>query len=217
MALHTDEDVKSMSDEDVQNAHKDLADERAKRLTRIGTKLSVEDRTKMVAKHGNLETKYGSRKALPHVEAMNEAEKKQESGGLHYDSDSASATFKEGGTAKKDGVYQLHKGEKVISMNKTRASVHLGGSKKKKAAAKKRHVHEMRIRHAANGGHIITHHFKPEEDENGAMTTPEPEEHVMPASEGNQMLAQHVAENMAPPAAGPAVGGQPVAPVSEGR
>jgi hypothetical protein len=79
----------------------------------------------------------------------------------------------------------------------------------------------MHIRHAANGGHIITHHFKPEEDEQGMMQTPEPEEHVMPASDGNQMLAQHVAENMGPPPgaapAGPAVAGQPVAPVSEGR
>lgn len=209
------------SDEEVQQRHADLAKERAERLTRMGKSLNPGDRATMVAKHGKLEEKYGSRKALPHVEAMNESEKKQESGGLHYDSDTATQTFKEGGTAKKDGTYHLHKGERVISMNKSRAAVHLGGSKKKSSAAKKRHVHRMEIRHGASGGHIITHHFKPEEDENGNMQTPESEEHVMPPSEGNQMLAQHVAENMAPPPgaapAGPAVGGQPVAPVSEGR
>ena len=84
------------------------------------------------------------------------------------------------------------------------AKSHMG--KHKSASHSKKHehrpVHKMHIRHAANGGHIVEHEFAPEEQEDGSMMQPPSEEHVMPASEGNQMLAQHVAENMQPPAQG---------------
>jgi NADH dehydrogenase/NADH:ubiquinone oxidoreductase subunit G len=215
----------------------DLSVARGNDIAKRGSRLTVAERTKMVGKQGEIERDSATPSFLSRafsrtpkepdpaakskrVRAMADSEDLQRSAGLSMDSDVAASTFKEGGTVKKDGTYQLHKGERVISMNKSRAAVHLGGSKKK-SSSKKRHVHRMEIRHGASGGHIITHHFKPEEDENGAMQTPESEEHVMPASEGNQMLAQHVAEHMAPPQeaepAGAAVGGQPVVNPSEGR
>ena len=200
-----------MAEKTSEERRAEISTVRGQRIAKMGKRLDPSARADLVAAQGDLERKRGSEASMPAVEKLNENEDRQEAAGL---------SFKHGGTAPKTGTYQLHKGERIITMNKSRAAVHLGGSKSK-SSSKKRHVHEMHIRHAANGGHIITHHFKPEEDENGAMQTPEPEEHVMPASEGNQMLGQHAAENMAPPPgaapAGPAVGGQPVAPVSEGR
>lgn len=77
------------------------------------------------------------------------------------------------------------------------AKSHMSGGRKKSSAKKggKKHVHHMHIRHAANGGHIVEHFHEP--DENGE--TMPPEEHILPGSEGNQMLGDHVTEHMAPP------------------
>jgi hypothetical protein len=214
MAEDTRSDEQVEKDNKAEQRRAQISQERGARIARKGQRLSVEDRTALVAKQGELERKKGSAGSMQDVEKLNENEGLQEAAGL---------SFKAGGTAKHTGTYKLHKGEKVISMNSTRAAIHLGGAKKssnKKSSSKKRHVHRMEIRHGASGGHIITHHFKPEEDENGNMQTPESEEHIMPPSEGNEMLAQHVAEHMAPPPeAAPTeqVAGQPVVNPSEGR
>jgi hypothetical protein len=81
---------------------------------------------------------------------------------------------------------------------KKRGESVMGGSKKpKKKKSKKKPVHEMRIRHAANGGYIAKHSFKsrpgqaPEEDE----------EHAIPDVNS---LQEHVGDHMAtPPPAAP--------------
>lgn len=62
----------------------------------------------------------------------------------------------------------------------------------KKSSHKKssKHVHEMRIRHTANGGYIAAHHPKP-----GAEGPPDPEEHGVPDLAS---LQEHVGQHMAP-------------------
>ena len=97
-------------------------------------------------------------------------------------------------------------------MKEDKAKQHMGKGKSGSKSKSKHRVHKMHIRHAANGGHIVEHEYRPEEDENGGMSAPENEEHVLPASPDNQMLAQHVAEHMAPPEEppAPAAGGPPV-------
>lgn len=78
-------------------------------------------------------------------------------------------------------------------MKSTRASASMGkgGKKKSKSKSQKKHVHEMSIRHSANGGYIAKHSFKP-----GADGMPqEPEEHALPDMDS---LASHVQDNMQP-------------------
>jgi hypothetical protein len=71
----------------------------------------------------------------------------------------------------------------------------MGGPRKKKAKSKRkggRHVHEMRIRHAANGGYIVRHEFRPRPGE----IAQEPEEHAVPDLAA---LQDHVGEHMETP------------------
>lgn len=86
----------------------------------------------------------------------------------------------------------------------------MGGGKSK--SKKSGHPHEIRIRKGKSGGHIVTHHFQP--DETGA--SPEPEEHVMPTQDA---LLDHIAQNtdnqaapMPAQAANPAAGAGGAAP-----
>lgn len=69
-----------------------------------------------------------------------------------------------------------------------RAKNVLGGKSKKK----KKPVHRMNIRHAASGGYIAEHQFKP------SMNGPaqEPEEHAIPDMDA---LKAHVEQHMAEP------------------
>jgi hypothetical protein len=78
-----------------------------------------------------------------------------------------------------------------------RISSAMGGKKSKpkpKTKNKKtgKHVHEMHIRHAASGGYIAKHHFKPQA---GSGMPEEPEEHAIPDMNA---LTQHVQDNMQP-------------------
>src|ERR1017187_7031499 len=95
-----------------------------------------------------------------------------------------------------------------------------GGSKKKSSEKSKKKPHRIEIRRGHSGGHIVTHHFSP--DETGMA--PESEEHVMP---DQASLLQHIAANTdnqpvapqgpppdasaaaGPPAGGPPAGGPP--------
>ena len=98
----------------------------------------------------------------------------------------------------------------------SRAHSVLGGhSKSKSKSSKGKKPHRMSIRNGKSGGHIVTHHFEP--DESG-MASPD-EEHVMP--DKASMMA-HIDANtddnpapMAPPpdasAAGPGAGAPPPA------
>lgn len=76
-----------------------------------------------------------------------------------------------------------------------RAGSAMSGKKKSKSKGKKggKHVHEMHIRHAASGGYIAKHHFKP----GGGGAPQEPEEHAIPDMDA---LQQHVGDNMQPQA-----------------
>jgi hypothetical protein len=86
--------------------------------------------------------------------------------------------------------------KKDIHMHKDRASSAMGGGKKKSKKKKSsgKHVHEMHIRHAANGGYIVKHHFKPVAG--GGGQPQEPEEHAIPDMPG---LQDHVQDNMQQP------------------
>jgi hypothetical protein len=79
-----------------------------------------------------------------------------------------------------------------------RVSSAMGASKKKSKSKKskgtKRHVHEMNIRHAANGGYIVKHSFKPSAND---ADVPEPEEHAIGDMD---QLQDHVGDNMMPQA-----------------
>lgn len=101
----------------------------------------------------------------------------------------------------KTGLYKLHKDEAVLNKKdatkmRDRAGSAMGGSKKKSKSKKKKggkHVHEMHIRHAASGGYIAKHHFKPQPG--GSGMPEEPEEHAIPDMNA---LTQHVQDNMQP-------------------
>lgn len=69
----------------------------------------------------------------------------------------------------------------------------MGGEKKKPTAksGKKKPVHRMNIRRAANGGFIVEHHAKP--DPSDPMGGQEMEEHQVGDVD---QLQQHVADNM---------------------
>lgn len=67
-------------------------------------------------------------------------------------------------------------------------------SGKKHDKKKKKRVHKMHVRRAANKGYIAEHHFAPEEDEQGSpIPAGEPEEHVLP---NLAMMQQHFGEHM---------------------
>jgi hypothetical protein len=72
-------------------------------------------------------------------------------------------------------------------MAEHRAKSGMGGSKKSKHKSGTK-PHRIEIRHGKSGGHIVTHHFQP--DENG-MAQPS-EEHVMP---DQASLLDHIAQN----------------------
>jgi hypothetical protein len=86
-------------------------------------------------------------------------------------------------------------------MRNDRAASAMGGKQKPKPKSKSKskpkskkggkHVHEMGIRHAANGGYIVKHSFKP--SPGGAPQ--EPEENQVPDMDA---LTQHVQDNMQP-------------------
>lgn len=77
-------------------------------------------------------------------------------------------------------------------MAEDRAKEVLGGHKK--SDKKKKRVHKMHVRRAANKGYIAEHHFQPEEGEDGVMgAVPETEEHVIPNLEA---MKSHFAEHM---------------------
>lgn len=109
-------------------------------------------------------------------------------------------SFARGGKVKRSGLAMVHKGETVTpkgAMNKDRVGSAMGGSKSKSKGSKGKkggkHVHEMHIRHAANGGYIARHDFK---QQPGAQQQPqEPEEHALPDMNS---LSQHVQDNMVP-------------------
>ena len=91
----------------------------------------------------------------------------------------------------------------------SRAKSGMGGGKKS-SSSKGKHPHETHIKHFKNGGHVVSHHFPPDED--GSM--PEPEEHVMPDKEALLAhLAQAVPDNGAaqtpPPAPTPQAAAAP--------
>lgn len=103
----------------------------------------------------------------------------------------------------KTGLYKLHKDEAVLNKKdattmRDRVSSAMGGKKKSKSKSKHKkggkHVHEMNIRHAASGGYIAKHHFKPQA---GSGMPEEPEEHAIPDMNA---LTQHVQDNMQPQA-----------------
>ncbi len=114
--------------------------------------------------------------------------------------------------------YRATKGKDMAkSTSSSRAHSVLGGHSKPKSKGK--HPHHITIRHGKSGGHVVTHHFEP--DETGSM--PPEEEHVMP---DKASLMAHLDSNIpdtpapmaAPPdasaAAGPAAAaaGPAVAP-----
>ena len=83
---------------------------------------------------------------------------------------------------------------------KKRGEAALSGTKKKakKKKGKGRPVHEMRIKHAASGGFIARHSFRPQPGE----AAPEDEEHAIP---GMDQLHDHLDEHMSTPPAPPSV------------
>jgi hypothetical protein len=82
------------------------------------------------------------------------------------------------------------RGESVLSGEKS--------APKKRKSRKKKPVHEMRIRHAASGGFIAKHSFKP----SGEGQMPEDEEHAISDMDS---LQDHVADHMGVPPAPAAV------------
>lgn len=88
------------------------------------------------------------------------------------------------------------RGESVMSGSKPKPK-----TKKKKAG--KKPVHEMNIRHAANGGFIAKHSFKPSPED----AAPQDEEHAIPDMDA---LHQHMDDHMSmPPPAAPPVSPSP--------
>lgn len=67
----------------------------------------------------------------------------------------------------------------------------------------KKEIRRIEIEPAENGGHTVTHHFKPREKASKGLSYeydhPAPETHVFGKNEGHQMLA-HVARNLDIPA-----------------
>lgn len=62
----------------------------------------------------------------------------------------------------------------------------------------KKEIRRIEIEPAENGGHTVTHHYKPmqRESKHGVMENyVEPEQHVFGADEGHEMLA-HVANHL---------------------
>ena len=97
-----------------------------------------------------------------------------------------------------------------MAETKKRGETVMGGGKKSKKKSKKKPVHEMRIRHAANGGYIAKHSFKPRPGEQPE----EDEEHAIPDVNS---LQDHVADHMSTPPApspvpSPSGGGMPGMP-----
>ena len=84
----------------------------------------------------------------------------------------------------------------------SRASHVLGGKGKPKSKSKGgKAPHKISIRHGKSGGHIVTHHFEP--DETG-MAQPD-EEHIMPDKAAlMQHLDANIPDNPAPQAPAPA-------------
>jgi hypothetical protein len=70
----------------------------------------------------------------------------------------------------------------------SRAKSALSGKGKSKSKSSGKKPHRLTIRHGKSGGHVVTHHFEP--DESG-MAQPD-EEHVLP---DQQSMLQHVADN----------------------
>jgi hypothetical protein len=103
------------------------------------------------------------------------------------------------------------------SHGSSRAKAVLGGKGKSKSKGGKK-PHHLTIRHGKSGGHIVTHHFEPDED---GMAQPD-EEHVLPdKSSLLDHIDQNVPDNPAPPptpepapspAPAPAAGGAAPAP-----
>lgn len=85
-------------------------------------------------------------------------------------------------------------------MSKDRVGSAMGGSKKSKSKPSKKkagkHLHEMHIRHSANGGYIAKHIAKPQP---GGGPQPDPQEHTL--GDMND-LTQHVQDNMQQPPPG---------------
>jgi hypothetical protein len=83
----------------------------------------------------------------------------------------------------------------------SRASHVLGGKGKPKSKSKGgKAPHKISIRHGKSGGHIVTHHFEP--DETG-MAQPD-EEHIMPDKAAlMDHLDQNIPDNPAPQAPAP--------------
>jgi hypothetical protein len=73
-------------------------------------------------------------------------------------------------------------------MAESRAKSAMSGSRRSGGKKSGKKPHEIRIRKGKSGGHIVTHHYQP--DETG--TAPEPEEHVMP---DQASLLSHIAAN----------------------
>ncbi len=111
--------------------------------------------------------------------------------------------------------YRATKGKAMAknSGSTSRAHAVLGGSHKSKSKSGKK-PHHISIRHGKSGGHIVTHHFEP--DESGVAQPSE--DHVMP---DKASLMDHIDQNvpdnpapMSPPpdasaAAGPGAGAPP--------
>lgn len=82
---------------------------------------------------------------------------------------------------------------------------HLGSEKSGKDKPKKHHVHEMTIKRADGGGHIVHHHMRDEDGNDGPIQS-----HVVP---DNEALGQNVQDAMGDqPAAGQ---GQPQMPAPQ--
>ena len=100
------------------------------------------------------------------------------------------------------------------SASSSRAHAVLGGHGKAKSKGGKKPNH-ITIRHGKSGGHVVTHHFEP--DESGVM--PPEEEHVMPDKAAlmahlDQNIPDQPAPQAAPPdmsQAGPGAGAPPPA------
>jgi hypothetical protein len=87
----------------------------------------------------------------------------------------------------------------------SRGHAAMSGGRRSKPKSGGKKPHTMTIRHGKSGGHIVTHHFLP--DETGAA--PEPEDHVIP---DKAALLAHIDQNTpdqpAPTAAPPDAGGE---------
>lgn len=97
------------------------------------------------------------------------------------------------------------------------ASALSGSDKPKKKSAKKKkkkstaRPHRVELTHAASGGYIARHHFKPE---GPTGVAPEMEEHAIPDIEGlHNHIDEHMGEAPEPePEPAPAAGGGAAAP-----